>query len=80
VVRPDDLDAGLVQERDAADHLRPEHGVRLITRHSASLSSTGLSRIWSGTPILPMSWQEEAVLERGSAASSGSIARVSSSA
>ena len=56
VMGADDLNAGLVQEGDAADHL-PRGVCAFITRHSASFSSTGLSRIWSGTPILPMSWR-----------------------
>jgi hypothetical protein len=71
VVRADDLDAGFVQEGDAADHLRAEDGVRLITRHSASLRAPGFSRIWSGTPILPMSCRRKPYSSAGSAAEVG---------
>ena len=46
-----------------------------ITRHSAGLSGPGLTRMSSGTPILPMSWSRNPYSSAGSAASAGSTAR-----
>ena len=65
VMRANDLDAGIVQEGDAADHLRPEEGVRL---HHPPLGLVQLDRLEQdlvGHADLADVVEKEAVLERG---------------
>ena len=62
VVRAHDRTGLAVEERDAAEHLLAEHRVRLHQRRSASVSGPASAGSGRGSPILPMSWQQEAVL------------------
>ena len=65
VMRPDDLDACVLEEVDAADHLRAEHGVRL---HQPPLGLAQRARLQQDLvrhADLADVVQKEAVLQRG---------------
>ena len=65
VVRPDDLDPRLLQERDTTDHLRAEQGVRLHHTPLGLVQGARLQEDLVGNADLADVVEQKAVLEGG---------------